>query len=144
MRLPALEHALSGKGVFLEIVAADGLWVASLAGSGGRIILPGVTDAFFVRALKELDKTSGTPVRTAAARRLNTLALEILKEMEVVIEVRSEKQGSFTIKIWSHKHALDDHVMQYRKVTLWRALNEAIATSFATISAMHIASTLGH
>lgn len=144
MRLPALEHALIGDGVFLEIAAADGLWVASLAGPGGRIVLPNVTDASFVRALKVLDATSGSPIRASTARRLNTIALEILKEIEVVIEVRSEKQGSFTIKIWSHKHELQDLILQFRGTSLWRALNEAIATTFATISAMHLASTIGH
>ncbi len=144
MRLQTLEEALLAKNIFLEIAAVEGLWVACLAGPRGRIIVPAVSHGAFEGVIREFDNTLGDAVRSVPARRLDTTALKILMGLEALIEVRSRKEGSFAIKIWAPKETLQDLTLHFRTTTPWRALNEAVATTLATISAMHLARTIGH
>lgn len=144
MRLTAIEQALLQRGTFLEIASAEGEWAVSLAGPGGVLISPVRSDASMMKVLKEFDATLRENVRTVTGRHRDTTALSILMSLGAVIEIRSRTPKCFIIKMWAPDESLHEHTVKYKSTTLWHALNEAIATMFATISAMHLASTLGH
>lgn len=144
MRFDALENTLSARGVHLEIVATNGSWAASVADSKGRVTVPTVMNESLEKALRILDESLGGTVRRRSRFLHDTTALNILKAFQAEMDIRHPKRNTFVVTIQAPRDTIQTITLHCTDVTLWFALNEAIAAVFATISAMHLARTIGH
>ena len=141
MHFEVLEEALLTKGVFLEITALDVSWAAALVGPRGKILVTTIVHHEMLNVLAGIEHTlGGVRRRGTSLRGRETTALKILIGLEVTIDIRRTGTRAYAVKFWAPQERIPETALAFTDVNLWFALNEAIATIFATISAK----TIGH